>query len=87
MQRSRLSSLAPGRHEQTPSTATSWSVSWRPAGERVDQVWNGTVTTQGGLVVVGNVAWNGQLSAGGTTTFGLLGSGTPPTPALTCTSS
>ena len=69
------------------SAATSWSVSWRPAGERVDQVWNGTVTTQSGLVVVGNVAWNGQLPAGGTTTFGLLGSGTTPTPTLTCTSS
>jgi len=69
------------------SPATSWSVSWRPAGERVDQVWNGTVTTQSGLVVVGNVAWNGQLPAGGTTTFGLLGSGTTPTPTLTCTSS
>ncbi|MBO3086294.1 cellulose binding domain-containing protein [Cellulomonas fengjieae] len=68
------------------SASTSWNVSWRPAGERVDQVWNGTVTSQGGLVTVGNVAWNGRLAAGGTTTFGLLGSGTPPTPALTCTS-
>lgn len=69
------------------SPATSWSVSWRPAGERVDQVWNGTVTTQGGLVVVRNVGWNGTLAAGGTATFGLLGTGTAPTPALTCTSS
>ena len=69
------------------AAATSWSVSWRPSGERVDQVWNGTVTTQGDLVVVRNVAWNGQLPTGGTTTFGLLGSGTSPTPTLTCTSS
>ena len=69
------------------AAATSWSVSWRSSGERVDQVWNGTVTTQGDLVVVRNVAWNGQLPTGGTTTFGLLGSGTSPTPALTCTSS
>ncbi len=66
---------------------TSWSVSWRSSGERVDQVWNGTATSQGDLVVVRNTAENGRLPAGGTTTFGLLGSGAPPTPALTCTSS
>lgn len=72
---------------QAGSATTSWSVSWRPSGERVDQVWNGTATLQGDLVVVRNAAWNGQLPAGGTTTFGLVASGTPPTPALTCTSS
>lgn len=68
------------------SASTSWSVSWRTSGERVDQVWNGAPTTQGDLLTVRNVAWNGNLAAGGTATFGLLGSGTPPTPALTCTS-
>lgn len=66
---------------------TTWSVSWRSSGERVDQVWNGTATAQGDLVTVRSTAENGRLPAGGTTTFGLLGSGTPPTPALTCTSS
>ncbi len=69
------------------SPATSWSVSWAPTGERVDQVWNGTLTTQAGLVVVRSTGWNGRLAAGGTATFGLLGTGTPPTPRLTCTSS
>ncbi|MBB2923248.1 cellulose binding domain-containing protein [Cellulomonas cellasea] len=69
------------------AAATSWSVGWRTAGERVDQVWNGTLTTQGDQVVVRSATWNGGLPAGGSTTFGLLGSGTPPTPALTCTSS
>jgi poly(3-hydroxybutyrate) depolymerase len=69
------------------SPSTSWTVSWRTSGETVNQVWNGTVTTQGDLVVVRNADWNGRLPAGGTTTFGLLGSGTPPTSALTCTSS
>ncbi|AEE44547.1 cellulose binding domain-containing protein [Cellulomonas fimi] len=66
---------------------TAWSVSWRPAGERVDQVWNGSVSTQGGAVVVTNVEWNGRLATGGTATFGLLGSGTAPTPTLSCTAS
>lgn len=69
------------------SASTAWTVSWRPTGERVDQVWNGTLSSQNGLVVVKNAAWNGTLPAGGTTTFGMLGSGTSPTPTLTCTSS
>ncbi|WP_258725640.1 cellulose binding domain-containing protein [Cellulomonas sp. NS3] len=69
------------------SPSTSWSVTWRPSGERVDQVWNGTLTTQGGQVVVRSADWNGRLPAGGSTAFGLLGSGAAPTPALTCTSS
>lgn len=68
------------------SPSTSWTVSWRPAGEVVSQVWNGSVTSQGGLVVVRSLDWNGRLPAGGTTTFGFVGSGTPPTPELTCTS-
>jgi poly(3-hydroxybutyrate) depolymerase len=69
------------------ASVSSWSVSWRPSGERVDQVWNGTATVQSDLVVVRNTASNGTLSAGGATTFGLLGSGSSPTPALTCASS
>lgn len=69
------------------SPSTSWSVTWRPAGERVDQVWNGTLTTQGGQVVVRSADWNGRLPAGGSTTFGFLASGAAATPALTCTSS
>ncbi|WP_125778325.1 cellulose binding domain-containing protein [Antribacter gilvus] len=68
------------------SPSTSWSVAWRSSGERVDQVWNGTLTVQGDLFVVRSADWNGRLPAGGTTTFGLVGSGTPPSPALTCTS-
>lgn len=70
---------------RTSPATSGWSVSWRTSGERVDQVWNGTLAPQGDLVVVRNAAWNGTLPAGGSTTFGLLGSGTPPTAALTCT--
>jgi cellulase/cellobiase CelA1 len=69
------------------AATTSWSVSWRTSGERVDQVWNGTLSSQGGAVAVQGVSWNSKLAAGGSTTFGLLGSGTSPTPALTCTAS
>ncbi|MGW6128523.1 cellulose binding domain-containing protein [Cellulomonas sp. NPDC055163] len=69
------------------SPSTSWSVTWRPSGERVDQAWNGTLTTLGGQVVVRSADWNGRLPAGGSTTFGFLGTGAAPAPALTCTSS
>lgn len=69
------------------SAATSWNVSWQLSGESVDQVWNGTATVQGDRVVVRNADWNGTLPAGGTTTFGFTGSGTPPTPSLTCAGS
>ena len=67
------------------AATTGWSVSWRTAGERVEQVWNGTSAPQGDLVVVGNVTWNGALPAGGTATFGFLGSGSAPSPQLSCT--
>lgn len=65
--------------------STSWTVSWRTAGETVSQVWNARMTSQNGAVVVSSLDWNGRLPAGGTTTFGFLGGGTPPTPELTCT--
>ena len=70
----------------TATRATSgWTVSWTTAGERVEQVWNGSFTAQGGQVVVSNVAWNGAVPANGSTTFGFLGSGNAPSsPALSC---
>ncbi|KGM12909.1 cellulose-binding protein [Cellulomonas bogoriensis 69B4 = DSM 16987] len=67
--------------------STSWTVSWGTSGEMINQVWNGTVSSQGGTVTVRNVDWNGRLPAGGTATFGMIGTGTPPNPTLTCTAS
>ncbi|MFC0645520.1 cellulose binding domain-containing protein [Cellulomonas phragmiteti] len=69
------------------AATTGWSVSWRTAGERIDQLWNGTLAPQGDLVVVRNASWNGTLPANGTATFGFLGGGSPSSPALTCTAS
>lgn len=64
--------------------SSSWTVSWDLSDESVDQLWNGEMTTQGGTVVVRNAPWNGQLAAGGTATFGFVGSGSAPSPDLTC---
>ncbi|MBO0924636.1 cellulose binding domain-containing protein [Cellulomonas sp. zg-ZUI199] len=72
---------------RTGAATSGWSVSWRTAGERVEQLWSGTLAPQGDLVVVRNAAWNGSLPAGGTTTFGFIATGSPSSPTLSCTTS
>ncbi|MGW3795143.1 CotH kinase family protein [Micromonospora arida] len=72
------------------SAISNWTVTWTFAGgQSVAQAWNATVTSQGSAVTARNVAYNGALGAGASTAFGFLGSssGTPSTPALTCTAS
>jgi hypothetical protein len=64
-----------------------WTVRWTLAsGQTISQLWNGTLTTSGSTATVKNVAWNGSLGAGASTTFGFTAGGTPSTPSLTCTS-
>lgn len=68
-------------------TQGGWAVSWNlPAGQTINQVWNGTLTTTGSTATVRNVSWNGNLPPNGSATFGLIASGTPGSPTLTCTS-
>ena len=62
------------------TTATAgWTVgySW-PGSQTVTQIWNATDTQSGAAVSIGNLSYDGALSAGGSTTFGMLGSGTAP---------
>ncbi len=54
-------------------------------GERVTQAWAAAVTQTGAAVTADNAAWNGALAPGATATFGFIGSGTPGTPPVTCT--
>ncbi|MFJ8578437.1 cellulose binding domain-containing protein [Micromonospora sp. NPDC093277] len=70
------------------SAINGWSVSWNFAnGQQLSQLWSGTYTQNGSLVVVRDAGYNGPLGVGGTTTFGFLASwsGTNSVPALTCT--
>ncbi|MFE7986420.1 cellulose binding domain-containing protein [Streptomyces cellulosae] len=64
-----------------------WTVTLRPAdGARVTQVWNGTLTTAAdGTVTVSDAGWNGALSPGASTAFGLIATTSPgsATPAAT----
>ncbi|MFE9652432.1 cellulose binding domain-containing protein [Micromonospora sp. NPDC006431] len=74
------------RNNGSPTSA--WSVAWNFAdGQRIAQLWGGTYTQNGTLVVVGDAGYNAALGTGASTTFGFLASwtGTNPVPALTCT--
>jgi alpha-L-fucosidase 2 len=67
-----------------------WTVGWTfPNGQQISQLWSGVVNSGGPTVSVSNVGYNGNLPAGGSTSFGFIGSysGSNPAPtALTCTS-
>ncbi|MFF3869147.1 cellulase family glycosylhydrolase [Micromonospora sp. NPDC001898] len=67
-----------------------WTTRWTYAnGQAVTQSWNATVTSSGSAVTARNVAYNGRLDAGASTSFGFIGSsgGTNTVPAVTCTAS
>ncbi|WP_203855143.1 glycosyl hydrolase family 95 catalytic domain-containing protein [Plantactinospora mayteni] len=68
---------------------TGWTVSWAfPNGQVINQIWSGSYTQNGANVAVANVAYNGALAAGASTTFGFIatvnGTNNPPT-NITCT--
>jgi chitin-binding protein len=71
------------------STAiTGWAVNLTlPSGQALTQVWNASTTTSGSTVTARNVNWNGAVAAGGSTSFGFLGSstGSTGTPTVSCT--
>jgi len=64
------------------STLSSWKVT--VSGVSVGSLWNGVATTSGSTTTVTNAPYNGAVAAGGSTTFGFIGSGTAGTPTLTC---
>jgi Cellulose binding domain len=63
-----------------------WTVSWTwPGGQSVTQIWNATDTVTGSAFNAVNLSYDGAIQPGGNTTFGLLGSGSPPgSPSVTC---
>jgi cellulase/cellobiase CelA1 len=70
------------------SAISGWTVTWTFAnGQQVTQAWSATVSASGSAVSARNVSYNGAISAGGSTTFGFIGSwtGTNTAPSLTCT--
>ena len=68
------------------SAIKSWTVALTyPGTPSIQQTWSATSTISGNTLTATNVSYNGVLAAGGTTTFGFLGSGTATTPTVTCT--
>jgi hypothetical protein len=48
-----------------------WRLTWSfPAGQRVTQAWNASVTQTGSQVIATNVSWNASLATGGSLSFG-----------------
>jgi predicted carbohydrate-binding protein with CBM5 and CBM33 domain len=72
-----------------PNTSAlgGWTVNWiLPSGQTINSLWNGTLSVNGDLATVRNADWNRTVAPAATTTFGLVASGSPTTPSLTCTS-
>lgn len=61
-------------------TLDGWRVTWRwPGDERIVTVWNGIADGSGADVTIRNASYNGTLTPGGSTTFGILiAAGAPP---------
>lgn len=70
------------------AATNSWKVNWTwPNGQQLSGAWNATVQQVAGAVTATNLAYNGTLPPGSSTTFGLQGTwtGANTAPALTCT--
>jgi beta-glucosidase len=70
------------------SPLTGWAASWDLGNRTITNVWNGTLTTDGGRATVRNTQWNGAPAAGGTVTFGYTANGSAdglPVPVCTGT--
>ena len=70
-------------------TATSAISGWKvtvtlPSGTSVTNSWSATQTGTSGTVSFANSGWNGSLAAGGSTSFGFQGSGSPVGATATC---
>ncbi|WP_307864047.1 cellulose binding domain-containing protein [Actinacidiphila bryophytorum] len=74
--------------KNTGSAAISgWTVSWtQPSGDTITSLWNAVQGSANGQTTAKNAAYNGQLGAGASTTFGYTAStgGSAPTLTLTC---
>ena len=61
------------------AATTGWNVSYSwPGSQTISQIWSATETQNGAAVSVTNASYDGAIAAGGSTSFGLLGTGTAP---------
>jgi poly(3-hydroxybutyrate) depolymerase len=72
----------------TSAATSAWTATFTFGnGQQVTQAWGATVSQSGATVTARNESWNGALAAGGTASFGFLGSwaGSNAAPAVSCT--
>jgi hypothetical protein len=63
------------------SAINGWTVSWTyGAGQKLSNAWNGTGSQSGSTVTVKDAGYNAGIAAGGSTTFGLQGTGSAAAP-------
>ncbi|MEV4412594.1 cellulose binding domain-containing protein [Catellatospora sp. NPDC049609] len=63
-------------HNPGPATLTSWRVEFDlPAGTTLGSYWNAAMTRDGSRFLFTNMAWNGTLAAGASTSFGWVADG------------
>ncbi|GKQ35222.1 cellulose binding domain-containing protein [Streptomyces sp. A012304] len=56
------------------SAWSGWSLNWTfPNGQTVSQLWNAEHTQSGASVTAKNIAWNGNVAAGSSVSFGFTG--------------
>jgi cellulase/cellobiase CelA1 len=69
------------------SGTSNWSVSFSlPAGDSIASSWNASLTQSGQNVTAASVSYNGSLSPGGSTSWGMVLNGTNQTlTGLGCT--
>lgn len=61
-----------------PAGVAGWTVALDLAPGGFSQAWNATTSVSGGVLTATNVGWNGTLGAGARTSFGFIGTGSPP---------
>jgi chitin-binding protein len=67
------------------SAVSSWKVTVTlPSGATATSSWSATQTGTSGTVSFANASYNGSLAAGGSTTFGFQGTGSPVGATATC---
>jgi chitin-binding protein len=71
------------------SPTSHWKVTWTPGtGTQISSLWNGTLSTSGGVASVTNADYNGTIAPDGSTTFGFTANSTGnnlPIGSITCT--
>lgn len=60
------------------SALSGWTTSFRFDQGGIGTLWNGTVSSSGGSFTVVNAPYNGTVAAGGSTSFGFVGTGSAP---------